>query len=148
MNVSAQAPAETIPDFNFLRLNKSSFTNNNLEPGKMLFFIFFDSECEHCQRTIQHVNQHYQDFKKAAIYLITLDNAENINRFMSKYGNKLISKKNVTLLQDFKNEFIWKFRPRKYPSIFLYSAKKKLILYDDDEKSLPLFSKQINTPGR
>ena len=148
MNASAQAPAETIPDFDFLRLNKSSFTNRDLEPGKMMFFIFFDSECEHCQRTIQYVNQHYPDFKKASVYLITLDKAENINRFMSKYGNKLMGKKNVTLLQDFKNEFIAKFGPRKYPSIFLYSAKKKLMLYDDDEKSLPLFSKQINTPGR
>jgi peroxiredoxin len=148
MNVSAQVPAETIPDFNFVRLNKSSFTNKNLEQGKMLFFIFFDSECEHCQRTIQYVDQHYQDFKRAAIYLITLDNADNISRFMSKYGNRLTAKKNVTLLQDFKNEFIGKFGPRKYPSIFLYSTKKKLILYEDDEKSLPRFSKQINTPGR
>ena len=141
--VLVQAPAEKITDFNFFKLNKHSFTNKDLENGKMLFFVFFDTDCDHCQHAIQYIDQHYQDFKKAAIYLITLDNQEAITRFMAKYGNHIKDQKNVTLLQDPQFEFMRKFRPRKYPSMFLYSVKKELILYDDNEKNVSGFSKHI-----
>jgi len=148
LQISAQGPAETIPEFNFFKLNKTSFTNKNLESGQMLFFVFFDSDCDHCQHGMQYISQHYQEFKKTAIYLITLDTQEKIARFMSKYGSNLKDKKNVTILQDPQYEFMRKFRPRKYPAIFLYSAKKELILYDDNEQNLFRFSQQINAPGK
>jgi len=144
----AQGPAETIPDFNFFKLNKSPFTNKNLESGKMIFFVFFDADCDHCQHAIQYLSKNYQEFKKTAIYLITLDSQEAITRFMTKYGNNLKDKKNVTLLQDPKYDFMRKFRPRKYPALFLYSAQKELILYEDNEQNLFRFSKQINAAGR
>jgi peroxiredoxin len=145
--VSAQGPAKTIPEFSFFKLNKNSFTNKDLEPGKMLFFVFFDTDCDHCQHGMQYINQHYQEFKKTALYLITLDSQEKITGFMNKYGNNLKDKKNVTILQDPKYEFMRKFRPIKYPSIFLYSAKKELIMYDDNEQNLFKFLKQINKAG-
>jgi peroxiredoxin len=148
VNVSAQGPAEKIPDFNFFKLNKNSFTNKDLESGKMLFFVFFDADCDHCQHAIQYISQHYQDFKKAAIYLITLDSQETINRFMTKYGSHLKDKKTVTLLHDPQYEFMRKFRPRKYPSMFLYSAKKELIMYDDNEQNLFRFTQQINATDK
>src|SRR6266536_3368029 len=68
--VSAQGPALTIPDFSFFKLDKSLFTNKNIEPGKMLFFFFFDADCNHCQHAMMNLNQHYPEYKKAAIYLI------------------------------------------------------------------------------
>ncbi|WP_276502797.1 TlpA family protein disulfide reductase [Terrimonas pollutisoli] len=147
-NVFGQGPAETIPEFNFYKLQKGSFTNKDLVPGKMAFFIFFDSDCDHCQHAMQYLNQHYHEFKKAAIHLVTLDDQEKITRFIGKYGNNLKDKKDVTILRDTRNEFIHKFRPRKYPALFLYSAKKELILYDDNEQNLFRFSQQINTPGK
>ena len=64
---SAQTPALTIPDFNFFKLGKTLFINKNLEAGKMLFFFFFDADCEHCQHAMMNLNQHYQEYKKAAI---------------------------------------------------------------------------------
>jgi hypothetical protein len=73
---------------------------------------------------------------------------EKITGFINKYIPNLTGKKNVTLLQDTKNEFIDKFKPRRYPSMFLYSAEKKLIGYEDNEESMFRFSKQINTPAR
>ncbi len=147
-DVSAQGPAETIPEFNFFKLDKTNFTSKNLESGKMLFFIFFDSDCDHCQRAIQYINQHNQEFKKTAMYLITLDSQEKIALFMDKYGNNLKNKRNVTILQDPQYDFMRKFRPRKYPAIFLYSAKKELLLYEDNEQNLFRFSQQINATGK
>jgi len=95
-----------------------------------------------------NLNQHYEEYKKAAIYLISLDNKEKINQFINKYGPNLNGKKNVILLQDLKNEFITKFKPRKYPSMFLYSVEKKLIDYEDNEEGMFRFSKRINAPAK
>jgi len=147
-NGSAQVPATKVPEFSFLKLNKSSFTNKDLEAGKMLFFIFFDADCDHCQHAIQYIDQHNQEFKKTAVYLITLDSQEKIAAFMGKYGKNLKDKENVTILQDPKYDFMLKFKPRKYPSIFLYSAKKELIMYDDNEQNLSRFSQKINATGK
>ncbi|MBP6021996.1 peroxiredoxin family protein [Ferruginibacter sp.] len=143
INVPAQVPAKTVPSFTFKKLDKSTFSNNSLEPGKFLFFVFFDTECDHCHRSITYINQHYNEFKKTAIYLITLDSAEKIIPFINKYGIGLKDKKNVTILQDTKNEFIHKFGPRKYPSLFLYSKTRELMIYADEELHLPLFVQKI-----
>ena len=77
-----------------------------------------------------------------------LDSQEKIAAFMGKYGENLKDKKNVTILQDPKYDFMLKFKPRKYPSIFLYSAKKELIMYDDNEQNLSRFSQKINETGK
>jgi peroxiredoxin len=147
-NAAAQVPAATIPDFKFAKQDKTIFTNKHLATGKTLFFVFFDTECDHCQRAMVYLNQHYQEFKKTAFYLITLDTKEKANLFMRKYGNNLMNNKNVTMLQDFQNEFITKFKPRKYPSLFLYSSDRKLILYDDNEQNVFKFLQQIKANAK
>ena len=147
-HVSAQAPAEKVPEFNFFTLKENLFTNKELPTGKMLFFIFFDSDCDHCQHAIQYLDQNHKDFMKTAIYLITLDDKEKISRFMNKYGSVLYMQKNVTILQDPKYDFLNKFKPRKYPALFLYSEKRELILYEDNEQNLFRFSKRINTASK
>ena len=132
----AQVPAQTIPEFNFYRLDKTPFTNKDLAKEKKLFFIFFDSDCEHCQRAVSQINRQYASIKKTALYLITLDPQQKINIFMGKYGDGLKDKKNVTLLQDKQYQFITKFQPKKYPSMFLYSPDKKLLAYEDNDESV------------
>ena len=139
-----QIPAQTIPDFTFFRLDKTPFSNNNLEHGKKLFFIFFDSDCEHCQRAVSFINGHYKEFKNIPIYLITLDDQNKINGFIKKYANKLKGKKEVTFLQDKQYQFINKFQPKRYPSMFLYSSEGKLIDYEDNDQSVFRFIKLIN----
>ncbi|WP_157580977.1 peroxiredoxin family protein [Segetibacter koreensis] len=142
---NAQHPAQTIPNFTFYKLDKTVFTNKSLQPGKLLLIVFFDVSCDHCQHAMEAYNQHYQELNKAAIYLVTLDNEANINYFMTKYGNNLYGSKNVTIVQDLKNEFISKFGPRKYPSMFLYSPQKKLLMYDDEPKNVGNFLQKIKS---
>ena len=136
----AQQPAAAVPAFTFFKFDKTAFTNKNLAPDKQLFFVFFDVTCDHCQHALQYINTNYAAFTKPAIYIITLDSEEKVKAFFLKEKINLGSKKNVTLLKDVNNEFIKKFGPRKYPSIFLYSKKQQLLLYSDDEKKLNAFS--------
>jgi peroxiredoxin len=148
LNASAQSPALTVPDFTFFKFNRTPFTSRDLEQNKMLFFVFFDAGCEHCQHAVQTLDTHYSDLKNTLLYLISVDNQEAIKNFMNKYGKNLSGKKNVILLQDLNNEFISKFGPRKYPSMFLYSPEKKLIMYNDNEENLFRFFQQMNEASK
>ena len=145
-NIAAQyaaPPAQTIPAFEFSRFDKTVFTNKDLAANKPLFFFFFDCTCEHCQHAMTYLNQNFKDFKKAGVYLISLDTQPMINAFLNKYAPNVINQKNVTLLQDTKNEFITRFKPRQYPSLFLYDANKKLLGYEDNAESMFRFSKLL-----
>ena len=141
---SAQHPAETIPNFIFYNLDNTPFINRNLTVGKAILFVFFDVTCDHCQHTIISLNKRLKECKNTSIYLITLDNQVAINRFLNQYGKNLLTGKNITILQDLRNCFIKQFGPRKYPSVFLYSAERRLILYDDEDQSLDKFFRKLN----
>lgn len=146
--VFGQRPVATIPDFTFYKLDKTAFTNKNIQPSKLSLLIFFDATCDHCQHAMETYNQHYRELSKTAVYLITLDNQESIKYFMTKYANNLYGNKNVTILQDLKNEFILKFGARKYPSMFLFSPQKKLLIYDDEPKNVGNFLKKIKASSK
>lgn len=100
MHLRAQPPAQTIPDFNFTKLNNSSFTNRNLLPGKMSLFVFFDPDCEHCQHAMMKIDKQYSAYKSIMLYLVSLASPTQINAFMYTYGRQLAGKKNVKVLQD------------------------------------------------
>ncbi len=140
-----QVPAPTIPAFSFSRVDNSLFTRENLAKAKPVFFVFFDTECDHCRHAIQYLNQQHHKLANTAVYLLTLENTERAKSFLGKFGANLLAKKNVTLLRDTRSEFIAKFKPRKYPSLFLFSSSQRLLLYDDDPVSLPKFLQQIAT---
>ena len=144
----AQVPAATIPNFEFETNNKTLFVNKHLPSGKKIFFVFFDTECGHCQEAITYLDAHLQAFEKAAIFLISVDMPFKVKPFLDKYGGKLTRNKNVTVLRDYKNIFITTFKPRKYPSMFLYSSAQKLVYYSDEPKDLPMFLLQVKETGK
>jgi len=143
LQVKAQVPAQKVPGFTFYQMNKKAFTDKQLVKGKLLFFIFFDVTCDHCQHALQQANLHYKELNKTAVYLISMDNEQTIHAFLAANAPNLIKSGNVLLLQDVNYEFIKKFTPRKYPSLFLYSRDRKLLLYDDNENNMNLFFKRI-----
>ncbi|MEO6232802.1 MAG: redoxin domain-containing protein [Ferruginibacter sp.] len=144
----AQSPAKTIPAFTFFKLDKTAFTDKNLAKDKLIFFCFFDITCEHCQHEMTQINEHINEFKRTAVYLITLNDQVGIDYFMNKYGKNLPADKKVTILRDTKNEFIKKFGPKMYPSVFLYGKNKKILLYDDNPESFPRFLKLIKSNAK
>ena len=146
--VSAPSPAQTIPAFEFSRFDKTSFTDKDLAANKPLFFFFFDCTCDHCQHAMTYLNQNFTSYKKAGVYLISLDNQQMINAFLHKYAANVINQKNVTILQDTKYQFIARFKPRKYPSLFLYDADKKLLDYEDNPDNMFRFTKLLSTSSR
>lgn len=143
VNSWTQEPGKVIPAFQFSTLDGAVFNQTNLTAGKMSLFVFVDTDCDHCQHAVEYLNRHYQEFKKASVYLVSMNSPARINQFMNQFGKTLVRQKNVVLLQDTRYDFISKFKPRKSPGMFLYSADKKLLLYGDDEKKIDMFSKKI-----
>ena len=148
-NIFAQKPVEIIPNFKFYKLNKTLFTNKDLISNTFSFFLFFDPNCDHCRLAIQKLNQHYLECSQTTIYLIVaIEDAPNMISFLNNYGPNLLNKKNIILLEDMQAEFIKKFHPTKYPSIFLYSKKNRLMLYDDKAEGVNKLIEMIKSNFR
>jgi len=140
----AQKPAETVPNFIFYNLDNTPFTNRNLIVGKAKLIVFFDVTCDHCRQTIKTLSSRFNECNKLSVYLISIDDKIKINEFLNLFGRNLPGKQNVTILMDLREQFIKRFKPRKYPSVFLYSSENKLLLYDDQDLYLDKFFKIIN----
>ena len=142
-----QWPAQTLPQFSFTGQNKMAFTNKNLADSKYYFFAFVDADCDHCRQTIRGINRYHEKFKNTAIYLVSMSDEEKLNGLISQFGPELKSKKNVTILRDQKYEFLNKFKPRKFPGLYLYSKDGRLVIYEDNEQNLGRFLRQVNEQG-
>lgn len=137
LSLVAFSQAKTVPPFNFQRLdNGKPFTEADLTKGKKLMFLFFDAECSHCQDAVSIYNKEEKKLNDAAIYMITKNTATSAAEFLKRYAPSLSKKKNVTILYDGSNQFIARFLPKKYPSMFLYDKNRKLVIYSDEEKDI------------
>jgi hypothetical protein len=62
---------------------------------------------------------------------------EEAMEFLKKVGPVLHTKKNTVVVYDLYNQFIGKFLPKKYPSMFLFGPNRQLIFYSDEENDIP-----------
>ena len=136
----------SLPDFRFARMdNGSEVTRKNVAPGKKTLFVFFDTECPHCRVAITEYNAQNKELNNLNVFLITRDLKIVVEPFLKQCGDKLIVKKNVTVLADAQNQFIGKFLPKKFPAMFLFGTNNQLIMYSDEEKEIPLFIQKIKS---
>jgi len=130
LNSYAQpAPAKSIPDFTFYKMNGQPFSRKDITKSKKPVIIFFDVTCDHCQKELKAMSDRIEEFKKAQFYLVSMDKAPEIQSFMSKYASKMVGRSNVILLRDLHKQFITLFMPVQYPATFVYDTDWKLIRY-------------------
>ena len=134
----ASAQVRNIPNFTFVHMdNGANFTPSNLAAGKKTFFIFFDTECPHCFRSITEYNKNHLAMNNLNIVMVTRNMKDEAIDFLKKVGPVLYTKKNTVLVYDQYNQFIGKFLPKKYPSMFLFGPNRQLIFYSDEENDIP-----------
>jgi len=144
--LQSNAQVRAIPDFSFKRMdNGAAITGKQVPAGKKTLFVFFDTECPHCMMAITEFNEQHKQLDNISIYLITKDPKAEVMGFLNNFGPQLIAKKNCTLLSDTQNQFIGKFLPRKYPSIFLFAANRQLLMYTDEEKEIFVILNKIKS---
>lgn len=140
---SGQTPAKVIPDCTFYNLDGSRFLTSHIHRGKPSLFSFFDVTCSHCRIAIGYLSEHSQELNGISVFLVSLDGRDQVMRFMKVYGPELLKRTNVTILQDLNKEFIPRFQPLKYPSVFLYDKFKRLVVYEKDEKRMSKLLEQL-----
>jgi hypothetical protein len=146
ISFSASSQVRSLPEFRFFRMdNGAEVTHRNVTPGKKTLFVFFDTECPHCRVAITEYNHHQAKLNDINVFLITRDQKAVVNSFLKEVGSKLIAKKNVTVLADNQNQFIGKFLPKKFPSMFLFGVNKQLMIYTDEEKDIPVILEKIKS---
>lgn len=143
---SVFSQVRSLPEFRFFRMdNGAEVTHKNVTAGKKTLFVFFDTECPHCRVAITEYNQNQAKLNDLNVFLITRDQKSVVNAFLKEVGSKLIIKKNVTVLSDNQNQFIGKFLPKKFPSMFLFGANRQLLIYTDEEKDIPVILEKIKS---
>lgn len=143
---SVFSQVRSLPEFRFFRMdNGAEVTHKNVTPGKKTLFVFFDTECPHCRVAITEYNHNQAKLNDINVFLITRDQKAVVNSFLNEVGTKLIAKKNVTVLSDNQNQFIGKFLPKKFPSMFLFGPNRQLLIYTDEEKDIPVILEKIKS---
>ena len=129
-------PASTIPVFRFLRHDQRPVVNADLPKGRLVLFVFFDPDCEHCQRAVKHMDEECADFRGASLFFVSMEGWEKIERFTAGYASHLRAQPNVVFLRDAGGGYMLGFHPMRFPSLFLYSPEHKLLDYEDNEETV------------
>ncbi len=146
-DIKAQnGPVKKIPEFTFLTLNGQSFTRNQLKENKKLIIVFLDITCDHCQKEIALIGDHVNEFKNSEFYLVSLNDVNGIKKFMGTYGKKLNGRSNVTVLRDFQNQFIARFKPVQFPALYVFRPDFTLVKYFGQNSDVKEIIKTVNKP--
>jgi len=143
VSTSAQTPAREIPGFTFFTVEGNPFFSKQIPKDRPSVFSFFDVTCTHCKTTMKTLGDRYADLQNVSLYLVTLDGRKEALDFVKRYAPQLVNKKNVTILIDLNKEFLPKFQPQQYPSVYVYNKYRRLELYEKDERKIPLIFEKI-----
>lgn len=73
-----------IPPFPITMIDGTSINSPNINGNLVL--IFFNPECDHCQRTAQNINGSKHLFKDKQLYFISIDALDAVKKFRTNYG--------------------------------------------------------------
>ncbi len=135
-NYAQEEPAKQLPDFEFLKTDGTFYDQSNLDSTKKTLVVFFDATCGHCKDAMKTVNRRLEELDKVDILLVSLDVEKSIKMFLEENAPAMLQNPKVTILMDTKYQFIPAFKPRKFPSLYLYDEAKNLLIYANNDKHI------------
>ena len=116
---------ETIPSFNIYTLpDSTSFSNKNLKKDKPFIIIFFNPDCEHCQKETKELLAYKNELKNIQILMVSPSSYALVKQFYEEYT--LSTMPNIKMGQDANYALGRLFNLRTFPSIFIYNHMGKL----------------------
>jgi len=93
--------SQPIPPFKMTVANNKVFDIASLPKGRALILIYFDPDCDHCQKLMSEMFTKINQFKKAEIVLATFKPVTELDSLykkynVSKYPNVKMGTENVT----------------------------------------------------
>ena len=116
---------KTIPPFSYSTIKGKIFTDKDLREDTPTLFLYYNSQCEHCQNEAEQIRDNIKKFTTAQLVFISFEEPKKITAFAKKY--KLIGYDNVTFLFDKQSSFATTFDVKALPTVVIYDKKKKLV---------------------
>lgn len=116
--------AKTIPYFTFTTLDNHRFTQDNLDKIRPKLFLYFNSECEHCQKQGKWLSEKIDLFDNLELTFVSFEEMDAIKGYRDNYH---FNRKNISFVQDTRLTFSDKFGVGNFPSILIYTKDGKLI---------------------
>src|ERR1043166_7947790 len=73
--------SQSIPPFKMVLSDNKIFTANDLPKGTPVILIYFDPDCDHCQKLMTAIFKKINDFKKAEIVMVTFKTTGDVAAF-------------------------------------------------------------------
>ena len=100
------------------------FTNENLKKNTPFILMFFNPDCEHCQKETKELMAYKEELKGIQILMVSASPYKEIKDFYETYG--LSSMPNIKLGQDVNSKLGSIYKLRTFPSIFVYDNRGTL----------------------
>ena len=85
---SLAAFSQSLPPFKMYRSDKTIFSAAELPKTKPVVLIYFDPDCEHCQKLMKELFLKIDAFKKAEIIMITFKSVEEVAAFEKQHNTQ------------------------------------------------------------
>jgi thioredoxin-related protein len=85
---SGAASSQTLPPFKMYRSDKTIFSAAELPKTKPFILIYFDPDCDHCQKLMKELFQKIDAFKNAEIIMVTFKPIEEVAAFEKQYNTQ------------------------------------------------------------
>jgi thiol-disulfide isomerase/thioredoxin len=84
-----------LPPFKMYLSNSSVFSVTELPKNKPVIVIYFDPDCDHCQKLMNDLFKKINNFKKTELVMVTFKPVEEVAAFEKKYKTHNYSNINV-----------------------------------------------------
>ncbi|MFI5188249.1 MAG: TlpA family protein disulfide reductase [Chitinophagales bacterium] len=84
--IDPHAVSQTIPPFQMMLSGNKIFKASDLPKGKPVVLIYFDPDCDHCQKLMDELFKKINDFKKAEIVMVTYKPLDELPPFEKKHN--------------------------------------------------------------
>jgi len=92
---TVSAAAQTIPPFKMMLSDNKIFSASDLHKGKPIVLIYFDPDCDHCQKLMEELFKKINQLKKAEIVMVTYKPVSVLPPFEKKHNTSKYS--NITV---------------------------------------------------
>lgn len=116
---------KTIPEFSYKTIEGKPFSKQDLKDDTPTVFLYFNSDCEHCQSEAEQIRDNIEKFANAQLVFISFEEPQKITAFATKY--KLIGYDKITFLCDKQVSFAITFDVKSLPTVVIYDKNKKLV---------------------
>lgn len=121
---AATAPAPTdLPDLTITKPDNSRVRVKELKGRNIL--VFFQPDCDHCQRETKDIKANLPAFKGYTLYFVSNYPADQLRRFAQEYG--LAFAPNVVFASATLEDILNTLGPMPSPSVYIYDEQGRLV---------------------